>query len=65
MCGGWYMLPYLLAESHRHPHALAIGALNLFLGWTLLGWVVALAWASAKTGEARSVSPAIVSHRNY
>jgi hypothetical protein len=64
MCGGWYMLPYLLAESHKHPHAPAIGALNLFLGWTLLGWVVALAWASAKPGEARSASPAIVSHRS-
>ena len=64
MCGGWYMLPYLLAESHEHRHATAIGALNLFLGWTVLGWVVALAWACSKASEARSMSPAVVSHRS-
>ena len=27
----------------------AIFFLNLFLGWTLIGWVVALAWACSGT----------------
>jgi len=27
---------------------MAIGALNLFLGWSLIGWVAALVWALTK-----------------
>lgn len=47
----FYFLPSLIAQ-HRHKKNLgAIVVLNLFLGWTLLGWVVALVWASAKDGE--------------
>ena len=38
-----YFLPTIIAfGSYR---AGAIFALNLFLGWTLLGWVGALVWA--------------------
>ena len=29
----------------RHPATAGIGVVCLFLGWTLIGWVVALAWA--------------------
>lgn len=43
-----YFIPALVAQ-HRHKKNLgAIFVLNLFLGWTLIGWVVALVWASAK-----------------
>mgnify|MGYP002359935282 CR=1 FL=1 len=31
----------------RHPYASGIGIVNLFLGWTLIGWVVAAAWAAS------------------
>lgn len=38
-----YFLPTIIG---RHKaNSVAIFALNLFLGWTLLGWVVALIWA--------------------
>ena len=40
----FYIIPSLVAYSHKHPHADAICAVNLLLGWTLLGWTVALAW---------------------
>jgi|SRR5262252_5523445 len=40
-----YFLPTLVARGRLHRNALAIGMLNLFLGWTFLGWVVALVWA--------------------
>src|SRR3954469_21723117 len=38
-----YVLPTILAwkKTHRTPILL----LNLFLGWTLLGWIAALVWA--------------------
>jgi hypothetical protein len=41
----FYFLPTLLGMNKRN--AGAIFALNLLLGWTLVGWVVALVWALA------------------
>lgn len=44
-----YFLPGLVAYKRDHQNAASIMLLNLFLGWTLLGWVCALIWsASAK-----------------
>ena len=40
-----YFLPALIADR-RHRHDLLIIALfNAMLGWTLLGWLLALAWS--------------------
>lgn len=41
-----YFLPALVANHRRHHNQAAIFTLNLFLGWTFVGWVVALVWAS-------------------
>ena len=43
---GGYLLPSLVARARRHRNVNAITVLNLFLGWTVLGWLVALIWAS-------------------
>ena len=40
-----YFLPTLVASARHHHNAEAICAVNLFLGWTLVGWVVSLSWA--------------------
>ena len=40
-----YFLPSIVALSRNMPAALGVCAVNLFLGWTLVGWLVALAWA--------------------
>lgn len=41
-----YFVPSLIA-CLRHSKAVAgIFVINLFLGWTALGWVIALAWAA-------------------
>lgn len=42
-----YFMPYEIAASRRHPSKWAIGALNLFLGWSFFGWVAALVWSLA------------------
>jgi hypothetical protein len=42
---GLYMLPTVVAWQRSHHQTMAIGAVNLLLGWTLLGWIVALVWA--------------------
>lgn len=40
-----YLYPARVAQERGHPDAEAIRTLNLCLGWTFLGWVVALVWA--------------------
>ncbi|HEY1876597.1 MAG TPA: superinfection immunity protein [Rhizomicrobium sp.] len=42
-----YWLPTIIAIA-RHTHsALGVATLNFFLGWTGVGWVLALLWALA------------------
>lgn len=40
-----YFLPTILAVTRKHPNTLAIFLLNFFLGWSFIGWVVALVWS--------------------
>jgi T4 superinfection immunity protein len=40
-----YFLPAVIASCRGHHNQGAIFALNLLLGWTLLGWVAALVWS--------------------
>lgn len=39
-----YMLPTIVGRKHRNANAIFL--LNLLLGWTAIGWIVALIWAS-------------------
>ena len=41
----FYFLPFAVAFNRKRANTGAIFALNLFLGWSLIGWVVALVWA--------------------
>jgi Superinfection immunity protein len=41
----FYFLPFAIAFNKKRANSGAIFALNLFLGWSLIGWVVALVWA--------------------
>ena len=40
-----YFLPSLIALGRNKRDVTAIVLLNFFLGWTMIGWVVALVWA--------------------
>jgi hypothetical protein len=42
-----YWLPTLIALVRQTPSALGIAALNFFVGWTVIGWILALVWALA------------------
>jgi len=48
-----YFLPSFVAAGREPKHNSPGGVfvLNLFLGWTLVGWVIALAWASSNTAK--------------
>jgi hypothetical protein len=43
-----YFVPAINAASSHHRNASAVFLLNLFLGWTLVGWVLALVWSQMK-----------------
>jgi len=43
-----YFLPSINAWRLNKKNTTAIFVLNLFLGWTLLGWVGALIWSVIK-----------------
>lgn len=50
LCGGLftlmvYFLPTFIAIMRNHPNLAAIFIINLFLGWSLVAWVISLAWS--------------------
>jgi hypothetical protein len=40
-----YFLPTIFALVRRARNSLAIILVNIFAGWTFIGWVVALVWS--------------------
>ena len=44
-CFAIYFIPSIVAIASNHSSAGGIVALNLLLGWSFIGWVVALVWA--------------------
>ncbi|MGA9388890.1 MAG: superinfection immunity protein [Candidatus Sulfotelmatobacter sp.] len=40
-----YFLPSIIALARNKRDITAIVLLNFFLGWTMIGWIVALVWA--------------------
>jgi hypothetical protein len=43
-----YLTPSIVAIIKKHPQKIPILALNILLGWTLVGWAGALVWALIK-----------------
>lgn len=52
-----YFLPALTADRRRHHNRAAILVLNVFLGWTFLGWVIAMIWAITNPSAASRPIP--------
>ena len=51
-----YWLPTIIAIARRTPSALGVAAINFFLGWTIIGWIVALVMALAASPAAQRVT---------
>lgn len=53
-----YFIPAIIAFNRSHQNTTAITVLNILLGWTLLGWIVAIVWAftAVKTKEGDKAS---------
>ena len=48
-----YFVPTIVAHFNKKTNFAAIFILNIFLGWTLVGWVIALVWAVMREPEQR------------
>ncbi len=53
-----YLLPTSVAGIRDHRNVAGIFLLNLFLGWTVLGWIGALIWAV--TAQEPPTQPVVV-----
>lgn len=49
-----YFLPWIEAYRRGHSKIEAIAVLNVLLGWTFIGWVIALVWACAENRKAKA-----------
>lgn len=52
-----YFVPTMIAVGRKHHQLMPIVAINFFLGWLLIGWVVALAMSLSARRE-----PTVVQH---
>ena len=53
---GLYFTPTIVAALRHNHNLLMVGVLNLFLGWTFIGWVVSLALAFSANHQASVVN---------
>lgn len=44
-----YFVPSLIAFLRKHKSKWAIAVVDVFLGWTVIGWVWALIWSLTGT----------------
>jgi ribosomal protein L37AE/L43A len=56
-----YFLPTVIAVTKARPNKGAIFGLNLLLGWTAIGWIVALIWSL--TSGRQVVAPVVMAER--
>lgn len=40
-----WLLPTIIAYARNHPRKVLVLLVDVFLGWTVVGWVVALVWS--------------------
>jgi hypothetical protein len=49
-----YLIPSIVATARHHHNSLSILLLNIFFGWSGLGWIGALIWACTTTSQEKS-----------
>lgn len=49
-----YVLPSFIAWRRKHPNTGSVLLINLFLGWTVIGWFAAFIWSLVGNKPART-----------
>lgn len=57
LVGGFflYFIPTIIAFARKVPNKGSVAVINFFLGWSVIGWIVALAMSLASRGPAFAV----------
>jgi hypothetical protein len=55
-----YFLPTVIALMRQHKDAPAIAAVNILLGWSVIGWLVSFVWALTDPSGRRGGSQTVV-----
>lgn len=63
--GAIHFLPTIIAALRRGRSLVGIFLLNLFLGWTVIGWIIALIWALTNEREYMYMYPPQQTYRRY
>lgn len=50
-----YIIPAIIAGVRKHNNYVAILIINAVLGWTIIGWIVALIWSLTDNVSANKV----------
>ncbi|MDP9075206.1 MAG: superinfection immunity protein [Actinomycetota bacterium] len=58
----FYFLPWAIAATRGKSNSVMIGLLNFLLGWTFVGWIVALVMA-CMSHQILAAAPAMVIHQ--
>jgi hypothetical protein len=45
----FHFIPSIIAFRRHHHNKWPVFLLNLFLGWTFIGWIIALVWSATAT----------------
>jgi len=48
-----YLMPTIIAAKTGHPNLVIIILLNIFAGWTAIGWIVSMFWSVQTLGARR------------
>lgn len=51
-----YLLPALIASYRGHQDTAAIALLTILLGWSFIGWIIALVWSLSAVRPSGGVS---------
>lgn len=51
-----YLIPSVIAYRRWHRNFKPIFVLNIFLGWTFLGWLVCLVWSLSSNTQPKEVA---------
>jgi hypothetical protein len=57
-----YFAPSIVAKERKHPNATAIFVLNLFLGWSVIGWVGAIVWSYTNSSSKKPEEGVVVDY---
>ena len=50
-----YFGPTIIAGIRKHRQLAAIGAVNLLLGWTVIGWIAAFVWSLVSPTQPQTI----------